>query len=101
MPKWADYCISAVRYDESRTHITYVKAYADNGEKLVDESTYSRLTVVEAIEKGTTFITVLQNSEGKMNKGQKVIVVVINNAKYIKTVDNKREVDNLENLPEF
>ena len=101
MAKWADYCISAVQYDSAHTRITSVKAYKDSGDKLVDESTYTRQTIVDAIEKGTSIITVTKSSDGKMHKGQPVIVVVINGTKYIKTVDNKKECDNLENLPEF
>ena len=30
MTKWADYCISAVRYDEDETHIVKVKVHADS-----------------------------------------------------------------------
>jgi hypothetical protein len=101
MAKWADYCISAVQYDDTHTRIVSVKAFKDNGDKLTDESTYARQTIVKAIEAGTSLITVTRSTDGKWQKGQPIIVVSINNAKYIKTTNNNTESDNLENLPEF
>jgi hypothetical protein len=34
MMKWADYCISAVRYDSEGKPIDRVRVYPDKGEKL-------------------------------------------------------------------
>ena len=38
---------------------------------------------------------------GKWNKGQPVYIVRINGVDYLKTVDNGRAEDNLDDLPEF
>jgi len=37
----------------------------------------------------------------KWKKGQRVYIIKVNGIEYIKTVDNGKEQDNLENLPEF
>jgi len=101
MAKWADYCVSAVQYDETHTKIVSVRAFKDTGDKLTDESTYSRQTVVDAIEQGTSLATITKSSDNKWQKGQPIIAVSINNAKYIKTTSDNTTRDNLENLPEF
>lgn len=35
------------------------------------------------------------------SKGQKVFVIKVDGISYLKTADNSKEEDNLENLPEF
>lgn len=101
MAKWADYLISAVRYNPDHTHITHVKAHEDTGETVGTGKTYTRQDIVNALNKGTTFVTIYKSSEGKWSQGQKVHIVKIGGTSYIKTVDNGKEEDNLENLPEF
>lgn len=101
MSKWADYGISAVRYNLRHTHIDKVRAHPDNGESIGAFSEWTRADVIAAIKRGTTFVTIFKNSEGKWNKGQPVYIIKVNGVEYIKTVDNGKEEDNLENLPEF
>lgn len=101
MAKWADYLISAVRYNSDHTHIDQVKAHEDKGESVGEAKIYNRETVVDAIKNGTTFVTIYKNSAGKYDKGQKVYVITVKGTGYLKTVDNGKEEDNLENLPEF
>ena len=101
MDKWADYLISAVKYNDKHTHIDQVKAHEDTGGSVGEAKIYSRQSVIDAIDNGTTFTTIFKNKEGKWTKGQKVFVIIINRNKYIKTVENQKEEDNLENLPEF
>ncbi|WP_026841213.1 DUF3892 domain-containing protein [Citrifermentans bremense] len=101
MTKWADYGISAVRYNQQHTHIDQVKVHVDTGEVINSASIWLRADVVKALEKGNTFVTILKNAEGKWVKGQTVYVITVKGVKYIKTVDNGKEADNLENLPEF
>ena len=100
MAKWADYLISAVSYNSKHTHIDQVKAHLDSGDTVGEGKVYSRATVVDAINNGKTFCTII-NNEGKWGKGQKVFIINVNGVSYIKTVDNGTEADNLENLPEF
>ncbi|MDX7730391.1 DUF3892 domain-containing protein [Aeromonas caviae] len=101
MEKWADYLISEVRYNSQHTHIDQVKIHEDNGDSVGEAKVYTRQAIVDAINKGVTFFTVYKNNQGTFNKGQKVYVIKVNGVGYIKTVDNKKEADNLENLPEF
>lgn len=101
MAKWADYLISAVRYNSDHTHIDQVRAHEDTGDSVGEGKIYDRQTIVDAINDGTTYVTIYKNNDGKWNKGQKVLVIKVNGTSYLKTVDNGKEEDNLENLPEF
>jgi hypothetical protein len=101
MAKWADYLISAVRYNSDHTHIDQVKAYEDKDDSMGEAKVYRRQKIVDEINNGTTFVTIYKNSEGKYYKGQKVYVIKVNDVSYLKTMDNGKEKDNLENLPEF
>ncbi len=101
MTKWADYCISAVRYNEDKTHIVKVKVHSDNGDTIGNSSEWKREKVVTEIEGGTIFVTIFKSTDGKWNKGQDVHIVKVNGIKYIRTDKNSRASDNLENLPEF
>lgn len=99
--KWADYCISAVRFNSAHTHIDYVRAAADNGSSLGVWQDYPRATVVAALKQGKTFVTVVRGPDGNYRKGQPVYIIVIRGVEYIKTRDNGRAEDNLDDLPEF
>lgn len=101
MAKWADYGISAVGCNQAETHIVNVKVHPDNGETIGAESVWTRNQVVSAIERGTTFVTILKNAEGKWTRGQDVHLVTVNRVKYIRTDGNSKAADNLENLPRF
>ena len=101
MAKWADYLISAVRYNTEHSHITHVRAHKDGEDSVAKDETYSRQTIVDAINKGTSFLTIYANDQGNWNRGQKVYVINVNGRGYLKTADNNKEEDNLENLPEF
>ncbi|MCB2141249.1 DUF3892 domain-containing protein [bacterium] len=102
MAKWADYCISAVRYNEDETHIVKVKVHADEGETIGSASEWKREDVVSAIERGNTLITILENADGKKWViGQEVHIIKMNGNKFIRTDKNATASDNLENLPEF
>lgn len=100
MAKWADYGISAVRYNAKHTHIDRVRAHPDNGDTIGIAVEFERATVIKAIKDGYTFVTIISNG-GKWKKGQPVYIIKVNGTEYIKTVDNGKEADNLENLPEF
>ena len=100
MAKWADYLISAVRYGTDPKHITHLKVHEDKDEEVGVGKEYPRSDVVDAINKGTSFVTIFMKNE-KWQKGQKVFVIKVGGKSYLKTVDNKKEEDNLENLPKF
>lgn len=101
MSKWADFGISAVRFNATHTHIDKVRAHSDNGDLIGVSSENSRQEVVAAIKQGISFITIFKRDANKWDKGQPVRIIAINGQEYLKTVENKTEVDNLDNLPEF
>jgi hypothetical protein len=101
MPKWADYLIYKVQFNAQRTHINRLRTFVDSGDSIGQSGEYARQDIVAAIKNGTTFVSIYQNSNGNWDKGKKVYVVPINGAEYLKTVNDNKLVDNLDNLPEF
>lgn len=105
MAKWADYVITAVHFDTSKTHRTHidsvkVRRHVDG--KLIDELVKTRGQVVALIEAGSTFVTAYYDAEkGHWTRGAKVEIVTLNGVKYLKTVADGTTKDNLDNLPEF
>lgn len=101
MEKWADYGISKVRYSSERTHITKVQVHEDKGDTIGMAAEWSQNQVVSAIEHGKTFVTILKGADGKWQKGQDIHIITVDGVEYIRTDQNRRASDNLENLPEF
>ncbi len=100
MAKWADYCILGVQYNREKTHIVKARVVKDNGDNFGAVVEWSRSQVVLEIERGNTFVTIVKDN-GNWRKGQDVHTVTVNGVKYIRTDQNVRASDNLENLPEF
>lgn len=101
MAKWADFVITAVRYDENQDHIIKVKRRLDNGNTLEKEEERTRSQVVNAIEnKGYTYVTSYKK-DNEWYKGQKVHIINVDGKKYLRTDSNKTTKDNLGELPEF
>ena len=102
MAKWADYAITAVRYDSNHTFITYCHVRADNGDALQSiPEVLSRQTVIQNIKRSTTYVTAVLDANNKWQKGAEVGVININGIDYLRTDKNRTPKDNLENLPEF
>lgn len=101
MAKWADYGISAVRYDSDDQYIEKVKVHKDNGETIGSEEIWTRKEVISKIDEKKTFVTILRTNEGKWNKGANVHIITVDGSRYIRTDSNNRAKDNLENLPKF
>lgn len=101
MNKWADYGISAVKYNAAHTHIDKVRIHLDNGDTIDGPIEYPREAIIAAIKKGTTFVTILKDVNNQWQKGQPVFIIKVNGVEYIKTIDNNKAADNLEKLPEF
>jgi Protein of unknown function (DUF3892) len=100
--KWADFVITAVRFNSADTHIAYVQAREDEGNTISEPpTTKSRTEVVTQIEAGYSFCTATKSSDGKWVKGAMVKVVTIEATKYIKTKADGIKKDNLDNLPTF
>lgn len=101
MGKWADYLISAVRYNEEETHIDKVRCHEDQGESAGASQDISRSTVVSRIEGGNTFVTIIKTTDGKWKRGEDVRIIKVDGEKFIRTDANARKADNLGNLPRF
>lgn len=103
MAKWADYLISAVRYKETDTSrfIVNLRVHRDLGDSVGPATEMSKAKVIELIDDGDTFATIYKDSNRKWNRGEDVRKVVVNGRAYLRTDANKRERDNLGELPEF
>ncbi|HML23354.1 MAG TPA: DUF3892 domain-containing protein [Aggregatilinea sp.] len=101
MAKWADYGISAVRYNNARTHIDLLMVHVDNGDTIAIGKEWKRSDVVLEIERKRTFVTIPKNNDEKYIRGEDVRIVVINGVKYLRTDNNNTPSDNLGSLPEF
>jgi hypothetical protein len=102
MEKWADYLISAVRYEETYTRktISHCKVHPDNGDSVGAGTTWSKEEVMDAITNGNTFLTISRDERGKWKKG---VVVSLLKAEeiYLNTEYSRIAEDNLVNIPEF
>jgi hypothetical protein len=98
--KWADYLISAVRYNAAETHIEKVRVHVDNGDSVGPASEWTRAKVIAQLEAGYSFVTILK-SNGKWQKGATVRIVVIHGEKFIRTDADQTKEDNLGSLPRF
>jgi hypothetical protein len=99
--KWADYGISAVKFNPRHTHIDQVRIMEDQGNSFGPSSTTDRQNVVSALKRGVTFVTLVQGANNTWNKGAPVYIERINGVEYITTVRDGRTADNLDKLPEY
>ncbi|HEY2781975.1 MAG TPA: DUF3892 domain-containing protein [Steroidobacteraceae bacterium] len=99
MDKWADYGVSEVRFNFAHTHIDQLKINPDNGDTIGGGEMHSRAEVIDAIKRGTTFVTIFHTGS-QWNKGQPVYIIRVHGQEFLKTVDNGKPIDNLDNLPE-
>jgi hypothetical protein len=98
--KWADYLISAVRYNQAKTHIEAVQARTDNGDKVSKPSDLTRSTVITKLDEGYTFITI-NLKDSKWHHGATVKKVVTDGETWIRTDADNTKADNLGNLPTY
>ena len=73
MEKWADYLISAVRFEENCNCkvISYFKIHRDNGDSVGESSTWTKQEVLDAMLRGETFSTI-HKMNGKWKKGIRI-----------------------------
>jgi hypothetical protein len=101
MAKWADFLISAVKYNEERTHIERVRVHEDNGVNVGAPVNSSRLTGVSNIKSGYSYVTIYKTTENKWKKGEDVRIIKVGNEEFIRTDANQTAADNLGDLPEY
>jgi hypothetical protein len=101
MEKWADYGISAVRYNDEHTHIVKVRVHEDKGDSIGGGTEWTRSQVVSARGRGDSFVTILRGANNKWRRGQDIHIITVNGERYIRTDQNRTASDNLGELPEF
>ena len=77
MEKWADYLVSAVRYEDEfgPGKILYLKIHQYNGGEIGSGTTWSREEVIRAMQEGKTFITIYKNGTAKWIKGGRISLI--------------------------
>jgi len=100
MAQWANFLISAVRYNSDHTHIIQVQQHVDSDTSVGIGQVVSRQTVVSNIKSRYTYATIYSN-DGKRKLGQRIIIDPVNGIEYIKTLADRTTRDNLGELPEF
>ena len=91
--------ILAVRYETERRHISHVKAQGGTVFGVLESlpcETLTKSEILSQIDRGDQVYTMVEN-----NIGAKVIWRKINGTRYLKTVPNDIEEDNLGELPTF
>jgi hypothetical protein len=101
MAKWADLLISAVIYNEERTHIERVRVHEDDEVNVGAPVNSSRLTVVSNIKSRYSYVTIYKTTENKWKKGEDVRIIKVGNEEFIRTDANQTAADNLGDLPEY
>lgn len=100
MQKWADFLISAVRYDEESKKISHLKVHPDEGLNVGRGSTWTKEEVIKAITDGKTFLTILKDEKGNWQKGSQVFIIRVN-GDYIITDDKEVRMDSLAGVQEL
>ena len=100
--KWADYLISAVRYDSDLNNrmVAYLKVHEDVGHSVGESKTWTKAELIEALAKGKTFVTILRDGSGNWKKGYDVSITVSKEI-FIRTDFKSIPGDFLEDLPDF
>ncbi len=99
MGSWADYLISAVKYDSKR-HIIQVKQHKDTGGAIGQGEIIDRDTLVDNLQNGLKYTTIF-SSDTKWKKGDKVQMLKSQGKIIVRTDNNKVGMDNLKFLTEL
>jgi len=99
------YGISAVQYNSEGNRIISVEAHClSQDDKLSKRGIYPRAAVIQAIEeKRLTLVTLPTAFDGKYTVGSPIVVVEVQNEKFLKMADAISEIaaDELDALPKF
>ena len=98
MTKWADFLISAVKYDSDRK-ISHVKTHQDTEDGLGKEEVIDRSTLANNLGK-YSYMTIFSGIN-TWKKGEKLKVFTHDGDFYIRTDNNKVNYDFLGQLVEF
>ena len=99
MTKWADYLISAVKYNFEHTLIVDVKRHLDQGDAIARANIVNRNIVVDNLRKGLRYKTIYQSQNNKWKMGEEIRIIP--NSGFITTDPNTTTRDNIGNIQEF
>lgn len=97
--KWADYLVTAVKYDDNRK-IKSVRQHKDNGDELDEGMIIDRDTLVSNIKHGVHYATVF-NTKSNWLLGNTIKCFKVGSSTSIRTDLNKAKYDFLSMLPEL
>jgi len=92
--------IFEVSYGTQKTHITKVKARVSEGGPLLPLKIYTKTEILKLYDSGFHFMTAIRGGVD-YTIGADVDVFTIKGKRFLKTVPNDREEDNLGELPTF
>ena len=98
MAGWADYLLSAVRYDAGR-RIVEARQHADDGAQIGRGTTVDRSTIADNMRKGSTYATVFAGKGGTWRLGESVKLLRSGGDYSIRVDSNRVMFDNLGMLP--
>ncbi len=101
MSERADFYIEKVRYNKNHTRIVWVSVREDSSNKLSGAYNMVRKKMLSLMGEGKQFMTIFRNPEGKYRKGQKITMIKVKGADYIRTDLDETEKDQLKDLPEY
>jgi hypothetical protein len=92
----SNYYVNAVHYDSDRNVIEKLRGI--NNSKDFD---FLRSEVIEKIDSGLIFYTLVKDKNEKFNPGERIDVYTVDGTKWLKTKKNDIKKDNLGNLIEY
>jgi hypothetical protein len=107
MPKWADYVITAVRYDHHArsgegSRVAAVEVHMDLGGRLGYAEIWTRQQVLEAVHQDhETFVTAFQGVDGAWMRGAHLQVMRICGLDYLRVDRSEVSADNLGRTAPF
>lgn len=100
MTKWADYLISAVRYNGSHK-IVKVMQHEDKEGTVGEGIEVDRALVASNIKNGKTYMTIYSGPKNTWRMGKKVNAFRVGGEYCIRIDNNKTDIDNLGEVVEF
>lgn len=99
MTEWANYIITAVRYDG--TKIETVKRRREADGELSEPIEVPRQAVAQDLEFDVSYCTAIRDEDGEWVRGDDIEAFELDNELFIRTEEGDNPADNLEGLPEY
>ena len=100
MAKWADYLISAVRYNGNHK-IAKIIQHEDKDGTVGEGIEVERAAVASNIKSGKTYMTIYSGPKNTWRMGKKVNTFRVDGEYCVRVDNNKAHIDNLGEVVEF